>query len=154
MYPIVLTIHSWFRWVVLVVAFTAVALEAVGWLGKRPWTERDSQIRSLFSYVMDIQVLFGLTLYVALSPITARALRNFGVAMQDPTARFFSVEHITLMILAIGLVHAARAVSRRATDATARHRVLALFFGAATLVILLAIPWPFLSYGRPLFRLG
>jgi hypothetical protein len=42
-----------------------------------------------------------------------------------------------------------RALSKKATEPVAKHRMAAILFGLATLAILLAIPW-----SRPLFRFG
>jgi hypothetical protein len=74
--------------------------------------------------------------------------------MSNTVLRYWAVEHILLMIVAVFLVHAGRATSKRAQAAAQKHRRAAIFFGLATLAILVAIPWPFFSYyGRPLIRL-
>jgi hypothetical protein len=41
---------------------------------------------------------------------------------------------------------------RRATDARQRHRIAAIFFGLALVIIFITIPWPGLPYARPLIR--
>ena len=150
LYPIVLSIHSLLRWIVLIAAIVAVVQAFRGWLGKKEWTEVDGRLAMFLSMSIDLQVLVGLILYIFLSPLTRTAFQSFGAAMSDGVLRYWSVEHISLMILALGLVHAGRAISRKATQPASKHRRAALFYGLATLVILLAIPWPFFSYGRPL----
>jgi hypothetical protein len=57
------------------------------------------------------------------------------------------VEHIALMIFALGLSHGGRTLSRKATSAAAKHRAAAILFTLALLVVLAAIPW-----ARPLIR--
>jgi hypothetical protein len=93
-------------------------------------------------------------LYVALSPITQAALIDMAAAMRNATLRFWTVEHPTLMIAAVVFGHVARIISRRqmglASGRTGRGPVL--WYGLALVAILAATPWPFLSYGRPLFR--
>lgn len=155
MYPVVLFLHSWVRWIVAIAAMVAVARAFYGWLGKKEWARLDDQLGLLFSTSLDVQMLLGLILYIFLSPITTLAFKNFGVAMSDPIARFFTIEHILYMVIAVALGHIGRALSRKATEATARHRVAAILFGLATLAILIAIPWPFTAAGagRPWFRL-
>ena len=149
MYPVVLFLHSWVRWIVAVAAVVAVARALNGWLGKKGWAKLDDQLGLLFSTSLDVQMLLGLILYIFLSPITRAAFKNFGAAMSDGTLRFFAVEHILYMVIAVVLGHVGRTLSKKATQATAKHRIAAILFGLATLAILLAIPW-----SRPLFRFG
>ena len=102
---------------------------------------------------LDVQLLLGVLLYVALSPFTAEAMRDFGAAMKNPGLRFFAVEHVTLMLGAIILAHVGRVMARKAKTADARRMRLLMCFGLATLLMLLAIPWPGMASGRPLFRI-
>jgi cytochrome c oxidase assembly factor CtaG len=154
MYPIFLTLHSILRWVVLIAAIVAVVRALVGWLGKKEWTNLDDRLSIVLSASMDLQVLLGIILYVLLSPLTRTVFQDFGAAMSDESLRFYAVEHVFAMIVALILIHIGRATSRAAEEATKKHRRAFIFFGLATLVILIAIPWPFFSYGRPLLRLG
>jgi hypothetical protein len=124
-----------------------------GWLGKGDWTAGDDRLGILFSSGIDLQLLLGLLLYIFLSPATKAAFSSFGSAMSNPSLRYWAVEHILLMVVALVLAHVGRATSKRAQAAAKKHRRAAIFFGLATLAILFAIPWPFFSYGRPLIRL-
>jgi hypothetical protein len=54
------------------------------------------------------------------------------------------------MLVAIIVAHIGRVLVRRAPAAPQKHRRAAIWFGLSLLIILIAIPWPFLSYGRPL----
>jgi hypothetical protein len=67
--------------------------------------------------------------------------------------RFFAVEHALGMIAAVAVAHVMAVRSRRATVPAVRQRTWALGAIGALALIALAIPWPFLSYGRPLFRM-
>ncbi len=110
----------------------------------------DNRAGMLFTSVMDLQLLVGIILYLFLSPITTKALQNFSAALGNPTASFFSIEHVVGMVIAVVLAHVGRALSRRAKTPIQKHRRAALWFSLSLLVVLAAIPWPFLSYGRPL----
>ena len=149
MYPAVLFAHSWVRWIVAIAAVAAVARAFYGWLGKKDWARLDDQLGLLFSTSLDVQMLLGLILYFFLSPITQAAFKNLGAAMSDATLRFFTLEHLLYMLVAVVLGHVGRALSKKATEPVAKHRMAAILFGLATLAILLAIPW-----SRPLFRFG
>jgi hypothetical protein len=149
LYAILLPIHSILRWVILAAGLYAILRAFVGWLGKKDWTRADHRAGAWFTIALDMQLLVGLLLYFVASPLVTGALRNFGGAMQNPTARFFAVEHVFLMVLALGIAHGGRTLSRRASASLAKHRWAALFFTLALVVILLAIPWPFAAVARP-----
>ncbi|MGE3842451.1 MAG: hypothetical protein AB7I50_12770 [Vicinamibacterales bacterium] len=152
MYVAFVFLHSWLRWVVLIAGLWAVIRGFMGTAGRRPWTAADDTAGRLFSITMDVQLLVGLLLYGLFSPITTQALMNMAEAMRNSTLRFWAVEHLTLMFVAVVLVHVGRARSRKAPTDGARHQSAALFYALALLAVLLAIPWPFMSVGRPLFR--
>lgn len=155
MYPVILTLHSLVRWVVAILAILAVGRAWWGWLGKRPWAALDDKAGAWFTISMDVQLLLGLLLYLVFSDLVAAALRDFGAAMANAGLRYFAVEHAFLMVVAVVLAHVGRARARRATNPSARHRNAAIFFGLAFLVVLVAIPWPFVEgVGRPWLRLG
>jgi len=152
MYSAFLIAHSWVRWLVVVTALAACGVYLGGWLGRRTWTTWAARIGMLFVMAMDLQVLLGLILYLALSPITSSALRDFGAAMSNEVTRYWAVEHVLFMVLGFIIAHVGLVMTRRASTDGQRYRRGMFFFGLATLLLLIAIPWPFLSYGRPLFR--
>ena len=149
MYTFVLSLHSWLRWVALI-AGVAATYSA---LSDRESPKRADLWGLVLMISLDIQLLLGLLLYLVLSPFTAEAMRDFGAAMKNPGLRFFAVEHVTLMVAAIVLTHTGRLMARKARTADARRMRLLMCFGMATLLMVLAIPWPGMASGRPLFRL-
>ena len=149
MYTLVLVLHSWLRWVALVagVGATFAAL-----------TDRGGPARAdlwglVLMMALDIQMLLGLLLYLVLSPVTQSAMQDFGAAMKNPSVRFFAVEHVSLMLAAIVLVHVGRVLARKATTPDAKRMRLIMCRGGATILMLLAMPWPGLVSERPLFRI-
>jgi hypothetical protein len=141
MYPIVLAIHNIVRWVVVIVGIIAVVRGLIGWLGKREWSSTDRTLGMVFTSAIDIQLLLGLFLYVFLSPITKSMFQNLSQAMSNPGMRFFGLEHAFFMILAVVLAHVGSALSKRASETTAKHRAAAIWFGLALIVVLLGMPW-------------
>lgn len=150
-YAGVLVIHSWLRWLVILLGLFAFVRAAVGAATGKAWTPADDRAGAWFARILDLQFLFGLALYVFLSPITHAAFGNIGAAMKDKVARFWSVEHVVGMFVAVALVHVGQ-IQGRKTDSLRRHRVVAGFFALALVIILASIPWPALPYGRPLLR--
>lgn len=150
MYTPILVIHSWLRWAVLLAGVIAVARALAR--ANRPWTPTDDRAASSFLIALDVQFLLGAILYFALSPITRLAFDDFGAAMRTSGIRYWAVEHLFGMLVAITLAHIGRIRIRKAASDARRHRLALIFFGLALLAILLSIPWPAMPNGRPLFR--
>lgn len=141
MYTFFLSIHNIMRWVVLIAGVITAVRALIGWFGKRPWESLDDRLGLIFTVSLDIQLLLGVLLYFVLSPITTSALRDFGGAMSNADSRFWAIEHITIMFIAVVLGHVGRALSRRASDSTKKHQRAAIFYTLAVLAILAGTPW-------------
>lgn len=154
MYDLLIVIHSYLRWVVLLLMIGVVARAATGWVSARRWQAFDGRLGLGMMIGLDIQLLIGLLLYGVFSPLTRIALSDFGAAMKIAPMRFWAVEHTSLMLLGVALVHVGRIVARRAADDRARHRRMCLWISAALIALLAGIPWPFLAgIARPWVRL-
>lgn len=136
-----LHLHDTLRWVLLLSLVTTLVKYVMGWLGNQRWKKTDNLMGIVFTSLMDVQLLIGLALYAFLSPITQAAFTNFGAAMKNADLRFYAVEHIAMMVIAVVLVHIGRAKSKKATSDVAKFRVATIFYSLALVVILAAIPW-------------
>ena len=141
MYSFVLAVHNILRWVAIILAIVALARAYSGWLGRQEWTATDRKIGVFFASAMDVQLLLGLVLYIVLSPTTRAAFSDFGAAMRIPDMRFFALEHILYMVIAIVCVHIGTAAARKATQAVDKHRQAAIWFSLGGLALLLGMPW-------------
>lgn len=151
MYPVLLFIHSWLRYFVLGFGIWLLVSCVLGFAARAAWTERNERIQVLFLAVLDTQFLIGLALYFVFSPISSAAMHNMGAAMKDPQLRFFGVEHITTMLIAVVVAHVGRVRSKRKTG-SARPKSVLITQAVWLLLTFLAIPWPWLDVARPLFR--
>ena len=148
MYSLVLVLHSWLRWIAIAAGIGATAATTSsqpGAVSDRPGL--------LFMISMDLQMLLGLLLYALLSPNTAAIFKDFGAAMKDPVARFWAVEHVTMMLAAVVLAHVGRVLASRAATPGAKRTRLMVCFGLSTLLMIAGTPWPGTRAGRPLFRM-
>lgn len=148
-YVLTLSLHNLLRWVVLLLGIVVVVLMFMGWFGKRPWSGSSRKWLSYYAVSMDVNLLIGLLLYFFLSPLTAQVIANFGAAMGgDHELRFFGVEHITTMIVAVIFAHLAVAFAKRGMTDGKKFRNAALWNLASLALLLVAIPW-----WRPLLRM-
>lgn len=150
MYSAILTIHSWLRWVNLILAIFAT-INAM----HRPGAGSASRSRwwdMMFMVAIDVQVLVGLLLYFGLSPFTTQAMNDMGAAMRNPGLRFWLVEHAAGMFAVMVLVRVGRILASTAASPDIARSRRAICFTLATIVMILSIPWPGMPNGRPLFR--
>lgn len=152
MYSLVLMLHSWVRWLVLLAAVAVVLRAATGLRARKLWGSADDRGMLLLTIVFDIEVLLGLVLYVGLSPVISVAFQNVGAAMRNGAVRFFLVEHIFGMLIAVALAHVGRVKVRKAVEAHDKHRLALTFVLISLIVLALSIPWPGTPPDRPLFR--
>ncbi len=89
----ILTIHGYWRWVVLAVALVALVKFVIGWLGKGKVTDLDKTLGRVFAVVMTIQLVLGVL--ILLSFVMAAAF--------NPKTQ---MEHLLYGLLATGLSHA------------------------------------------------
>lgn len=151
MYELLLTLHSWLRWAAILAGIAAVATA----FASSRTSDRPAPVDRwglFFTITLDIQLLLGLSLYVFFSPATVAVFEDFGAAMRDPVARFWAVEHVSLMLCAIVLAHVGRVLARKASTPSAKRTRLLISFTLALVALLAATPWPGMSNGRPLFR--
>ncbi|MBN1994537.1 MAG: hypothetical protein JW953_17700 [Anaerolineae bacterium] len=149
MYVFVLLLHSIFRWLVLIVGVITVAISLGGWFSKSDWTRTNEKMGLAYVSLVDMNVLLGFLLYLFLSPITKVAFANFGAAMGDNVLRFFAVEHIFGMIVALIVAHIGRVLTKKASEPLKKHRTAVIWYTLSLLVMLVMIPWD-----RPFLRLG
>ena len=142
LYSTLLFLHGLLRWAVVGAAI---------WTLARPLAKRPSLALVV---AMDLQVVLGLVMYTAVSPVTQLALANMKVAMKDHALRFWVVEHPFSMLIALVAVHVGRVAARRAKDDASRRKKVIMWTVIALVAIAIGMPWPFLPYGRSLLPHG
>jgi len=142
-----LFIHSWLRWIVLAL----IVISLVRAIRGGAWTDGHSKLRLATVASFDAQVLLGIILFVV-SPMTPKSGAAMGAYMKVSALRFFTIEHQFAMLIALAALHIGSVKSKKADDDRGRHKAWALAAGLALFFVLAGIPWPFLPYARPLFR--
>jgi hypothetical protein len=151
MYTTVLILHSWLRWVALIAVFGVVLAAIRGKVeGSQSISDRWGMVAMM---ALDLQLLLGLILYFVVSPNMQEIRAHFGEAMQNPQLRFWAVEHLTAMIVAVVVAHVGRVLARKAKTPDSKRRRLLACFGVVAVALLLGTPWPGMPAGRPLFRI-
>ena len=139
-------VHSVGRWVVLVLLLFGIFNSLIA--GNRPYIRTDNRLGLFNTIAADLMLLVGLLLYF-FGSLGYNFIQERGMAavMKDPMARFYAVEHILGMVIAIVLIHIGKAQGRKAISDKAKHRRTMIFYFLALLIILASIPWPFREIG-------
>ncbi len=140
-----LAAHNILRWLVLAAGAYAVFRAWTGWSGRKTWTDSDASAVRLFVNMLSLQFVAGVLVY-ATSPLIRTGFSNIGDGMREPTIRYFMVEHVTVMIIAIAVAHIGAAKVRKAASDSARFQTATIWMGIAFAAVAGFVPW-----GRPLF---
>jgi hypothetical protein len=152
MYPIVLSLHSLIRWLVLTTLLFAIFRAYHGWLSKKIFSRSDDAIRHWTATIAHIQLVFGLWLYF-ISPIVDYFLHNYKDAVHQRQIRFFGMEHSLMMMTAIVVITIGSAKAKRKQMDNEKFRTMAIWLTIGLLIILANVPWPFSPLvNRPYFR--
>lgn len=146
MYEGLLHAHSGLRWIVLVLIVWALFKSVTGWAGKKDYQKSDRLSALLALIFTHIQLLIGLVLYF----ISPKVSFQSGV-MESQLLRFYTVEHISMMIIAIALITIGFSTAKRLSDSVAKHKRIAIMYGIGLVIILASIPWPFRGLGAGWF---
>ena len=138
MHSFLYSLHSHTRWLVLIAAVAALVIPLIN-----SGNGKSSKMPGLaFMILCDIQLLAGLLLYFVYSPFGVQAFsEGMGHVMQNASIRKIAVEHFTMMIAAIVLVHIGYSKIKKADSASSVKRSSLIFFGIALILILAGIPW-------------
>lgn len=134
MYNFLLQSHSGLRWLVLLAAVLAVLKSLIGLFGGGEYKKFDKVLAVSFVGMMHLQLLIGLVLYFVYSPYITY---NFS----DPVSRFWSVEHLALMLFSVAAAQVGRSISKKTQDAQVKFRFQSIFFGISLILMLMGIPW-------------
>lgn len=132
-------LHSFLRWVVLVLMVVAIfkaykaKKSASPFSGVKRW--------AMFAMIsLHIQLLLGFSLYFMQGRYRAFGVEGF---MKDSAMRFFTIEHMVAMLIAIVIATVGYSSAKRMEgDVRPNNRVF-VFYLIALILILASIPWPF-----------
>jgi uncharacterized membrane protein len=138
-------LHSTLRYVVLILLLVVIVKSLRGWLNKSKFESLDNKLSLWLLIATHLQLLGGLLLYFV-SPFV-----QFNAStMKDATTRYWTVEHFTMMILAIILITIARISHKKLASDEAKHKRLFTLNVVALVIIVAAI----LQSGRGLLIPG
>ncbi len=133
--------HNVVRWLVLLLALYAITKSARGLLKNQDYTKQHNFSRILFVSVIHLQALLGIILYFSRG--WANNLVSAFADMGNKAMRFWSIEHMFGMILAVVLIQIGSSKTKKAENVRMKHKTSLKFFLIGLIIILATIPWPF-----------
>ncbi|MFZ5999614.1 MAG: cytochrome B [Bacteroidota bacterium] len=146
MHATLLLLHSVVRYFVLIFLIVIIVRSFMNWQKKSAFTSTDDKMSLWLLILTHMQALVGFTLYF----FTSSAVVFSSDTMKDKTARYWTVEHITMMLIAVVLITVARSTSKKLPEPAAKHRRLFVLNVIALLIILAAIA----TSGRGFFNIA
>ncbi len=134
MYNGLLYTHSTLRYFVLVFLLLVIIKAFMGFSGKKPFGKTDDLLGLTLFSLTHTQFLLGIILY-----FTSSFVQFSGEAMKDATVRYWTSEHIMIMLIAIVLITLARITAKRQNNDASRHKRMLIYNFFALLLILMAI---------------
>jgi len=142
MYTGLTHLHSLLRWFALVAIVIALVKSFQGMRKQSTFDKSDNRWALLTLIAFHLQLLVGLALYFTQGWHTQ--IGN----MSDKVVRFYSLEHLVAMLIAIALVTIGRVRSKKATLDLAKHKRQFWAFLIALILVLINVPWPFREVGE------
>ena len=134
LYTLLRESHSGLRYIVLLLLVIAFLVAYKGVLFKTPYSESTRKLNLFALISVHLQLVIGLLLYFV-SPL----VQFDKASLSDKLIRYWTTEHIVMMILAIALITIGYSRSKKALTPATKHRSIVLFFGMGLLVIIFAI---------------
>ena len=138
MYKGLLHFHSFLPYLFLSLLLVSTVVFLVKNFGKKSFGKPDKML-ALFTLILaHTQATIGIILYF-ISPIVKAALSS-GEVMSNDTYRFYAVEHLLTMLLAVILITVGYSKSKKAEDPV-KFKKLSIFYSVALILVLSRIPW-------------
>lgn len=142
MYTGLLHLHSFLRWVVLLLMVITIVDSLVRIY--RPFLNNERKLSLFTMILLHMQLLIGIGLEI---PYLINAMKVGGI-MKNPELRFFVVEHFLGMLIAIALVTIGHVKAKKQSESWAKHKLIFTYYTIALILILISIPWPFRMVGE------
>jgi hypothetical protein len=137
--------HSGLRWVALLLLVIAI-FNALSSKGKGKYEKKDKMLNLFAMIFLHIQLLIGLVLYF-ISP-KVQFIEGW---MKIKQLRFYGMEHLLIMIIAIAVVTIGRKKAENTSNIAVKHGTIVKWFTIGLILILAGIPWPFRGFGTGWF---
>jgi heme A synthase len=129
--------HSGLRWLALGLLVFAI-VNAILKLKSGKYEKSDKMLNLFAMVMLHIQVTIGIIV-----SFTSGKISYAEGWMKNPQYRFFGMEHILLMVIAVTLATIGRKKAEKALEPAKKHKTILVWYMIVLTIIFLGIPWPF-----------
>ena len=127
--------HSGLRWVAIILLLLAI----VNAFTAKSFEKKHKMINLFTMITLHTQLIIGLVQYF----ITSGKVKFFDGWMKEAAFRFYGMEHLMGMLIAIVLITVGYSKSKRGTTDSEKFKPIKLFYLIGFILIIASIPWPF-----------
>lgn len=142
MYSFLISTHSILRWFLVISLMITIGFAIYGRIRSLSFTSDMKRMSLITLILVHIQFVVGLILYF----ISPKVIFS-GIAMKAPLTRFFLVEHVSGMLIAIILITIGYSASKKALLDFKKYNKILVYYIIGFLILLAAVPWPFYNLG-------
>lgn len=136
--------HSGLRWIALLLLVLVMFKSIAGWTGKKPFAQGDRKLALFTMISMHVMLLLGLVLYFMGNSASLWGTEGM---MKVAATRFWAMEHMVAMLLAIVLITIANRKAKADVDAVKKYKSMAILYIISFVIIMFSIPWPWRAIG-------
>jgi hypothetical protein len=130
--------HSLLRYFIFIALVVVIVNSLIGMMNRKPFGKWDDKFSLYLLIFTHMQFVVGVILYFI--NLSQNRLVQFNEnTMKESGLRYWAVEHLLGMLVAIAIITAARTTSKRMADDTAKHKRLFIFNLIALAVIVVTI---------------
>ena len=142
MYQGLLHLHNLLRWIILILLLLSIL---------QSFQKKHQLVKTSLWLMIATHITLLVGIYQWLNGELGLSLiekNGMGQVMKDPVFRFWAIEHLTAMLIAIVLITISRGFAKEG-----RYRTTSWLYVISLLLIIVSIPWPFRADGlaRPWF---
>ncbi|MEN9988474.1 MAG: hypothetical protein RLZZ585_1513 [Bacteroidota bacterium] len=127
--------HSGLRWVAIILLLLAI----INAFTSKTFEKKHKMINLFTMITLHTQLIIGLVQYF----ITSGKVKFFDGWMKEAAFRFYGMEHLMGMLIAIVLITVGYSKSKRGTTDSEKFKPIKLFYLIGFILIMASIPWPF-----------
>ena len=135
-YTIAFKIHIYISAITLLAGFSTLFLSFHGWRRSRDFGRNDALSSLVFSIGLYFQLILGFMIYFTLRTSLDGPMWDVPDTENDASLRFWAIEHIALMILALFLTQLGRIFIKR-SNKTVMNFKASLFYNSASMLLIL-----------------
>jgi uncharacterized membrane protein len=127
--------HSGLRWVAIILLLLAI----INAFTSKTFEKKHKMINLFTMITLHTQLIIGLVQYF----ITSGKVKFFDGWMKEAAFRFYGMEHLMGMLIAIVLITVGYSKSKKAVTDAEKFKKIKVFYLIGLILILASIPWPF-----------